>query len=698
LPVIVPPSLAPLSVADQGDSLSIAGPGSVVSIAKNPWRLSWSAADGTAIVKDANPGVLDPVINPQYELEMRPDGIHQAYPGLPTQSFMPLAYMTGSWQSVSALSSYSSDGSTVQITAATSDGAGATVTVAFGSDGALQIGFKPAASGVSAVEASFDAPLTSAYFGGGERFSGFNMSGRSVPLWISHGELSDRYLLSNEIATPFFWSPAAGQSWGLWSMGDARGEIDFADPTKRADAVGLMREDDHLDLVLYAGTPTQIVSAHTARSGRPGWTPPQWMWQPMVWNDNSPDTASVLDLVNGMQSRNIPLGAVWLDNPWDAGYGSFNFDTSRFPDPDGLISTIHGLGVHLMVWVSPFIDGSTQQMLQANNWLVTGLRADNNDATYYPTRGLDPHLDFTNPAAYDWWVAGLRGLIRRGIDGVKMDRCEEDLSETSVWANGLPNRFNHNPYCVRYHSAAFQAFSAERPDGDFTLLARGGWTGDAQYTGYWASDNLSIAGPLGMTSVLNSLLSLSASGMPFDGSDIGGYDGTLQDDPTSSIQIPDTPTYVRWAELGALSPVMETDVAPWWLGDTAVAAYQRYATLHSRLAPYTAAAAQQAIQNGVPIVRPLAYAYPGDPLAVAAVTEYLYGPDLLVSPVTELDLEAGVVARTVYLPEGTWTDFWSGDVTVGPALVPLVVPQDQIPLFVRAGAQLPAGVSAAELP
>ena len=234
-----------LKVTDAGDSIRFSDGVTTVVINKNPWGLSWIRDDGSAIVNDARRGEKDPVKNPQYQAMMKPDGLHKAYPGLPTESFLPLAYYTGNdWQSVASLTSYSLSGKTLVIQAATTDQAGAEVRLTLAPDGALELGFTPRAKAM-AVEAAFDAPASQGYFGAGQRFEGYNQRGRSVPLWISHGGGSDRYDGTNEIAAPFFWSQAG---WGLWSNTDARGEIDFADKTKRGDAVG----DAAVEVVLQA--------------------------------------------------------------------------------------------------------------------------------------------------------------------------------------------------------------------------------------------------------------------------------------------------------------------------------------------------------------------------------------------------------------------------------------------------------------
>jgi alpha-D-xyloside xylohydrolase len=393
---------------------------------------------------------------------------------------------------------------------------------------------------------------------------------------------------------------------------------------------------------------------------------------------------------------------VWLDNPWDAGQGSFDFDPARFADPDGLIKQVHDKGVRLMVWLSPYVNGTFQTDATAKGRIITGTRPDNNEATYYPPRGLSVHVDFSNPDAYAWWRDGLQALVARGVDGVKVDRGEEDLSDDSVWHNGLPNRLNHNAYIDAYHHAIFDAFHAARPSDDFVILARGGWNGSARWAGHWEADNQSAPGDDGLTQALRGLISQSMSGFAFTGGDVGGYAGARQNAGEAGFNnlnlTPTEGTYIRWTELGALSPVMQTPVPPWWVTDHAITVYRRYATLHDRLVPYIAAAAKQTIADGTPIVRPLPYMYPNDPQAVKADDEYLFGPDLLVAPATSELAVQGLGARTVYFPAGKWRDFWTGRVFEGPLTRTDVPAVDTLPLYVRDGAVLPPGVSAAELP
>lgn len=671
-----------------------------VELERSAWHLRWKRADGALLVEDASGGAATQD-NPDYaRYDDRQDGIDKAYPGLPVVSYRPWAYRAGGqWHYATGVGGVRVAGDTATVEVATDDGLGATLVLRFAADGTLRGRYAPAATGVDAVSTAWQSPSTEHYFGGGQRFSSLDLRGSALPLWISHGPGSNRATSTNEIASSFFWCPCG---WGLAADSDARGEIVFAKSDERRDAGRITLEDDALDLVWYRGTPAQMLAAQTARAGRPQWTPPDWMWKPMVWQDGDTSTDSVRKLVDGMRARDIPLGAVWLDNPWDAGKASFDFDPARFDDPDALIAELHAEGLRLMVWLSPFVSGPWFDEASAKGWVVAGTRADGMDATYYPTRGIDPHLDFTNAAATAWWQDGLRKLVRRGVDGVKVDRGEEDLSDDSTWSNGLPNRLNHNAYVDRYQRAIFEAFRAERPDGDFAIFSRGGWNGSGRWTGHWAADNTSVLGELGLTQALRSLLSLSASGFPFSGADIGGYAGARQDLGESAGGIPllppDEATYIRWTQLGALSPVMQTPVPPWWVSERAVRVYRRYATLHDRLVPYIAAAAKRSVNDGLPIVRPLPFAYPDDLDAVAAVDEYLFGDDLLVAPLTDLLSEIELAPRSVYLPAGRWRDFWSGETLEGPQKKVLLVPLERLPLYVREGATLPDGVSADALP
>jgi alpha-D-xyloside xylohydrolase len=172
------------------------------------------------------------------------------------------------------------------------------------------------------------------------------------------------------------------------------------------------------------------------------------------------------------------------------------------------------------------------------------------------------------------------------------------------------------------------------------------------------------------------------SGYPTWGSDVGGY---------SSEQL--TPeVFARWAQLGAVSPVMEVGgigphATPWVLGEEAMEALRRAAILHYELYPYF----RSVIDRGEPVLRPLGYAYPDDPQAWESDLQFLVGPDLLAAPVT-----GGGTTPSVYLPAGEWVDLHSGGAVEGGEIFVRSTPLDDLPLYLRAGAVIPFNARTAD--
>jgi len=179
-------------------------------------------------------------------------------------------------------------------------------------------------------------------------------------------------------------------------------------------------------------------------------------------------------------------------------------------------------------------------------------------------------------------------------------------------------------------------------------------------------------------------LNLGLSSVPYWGTDVGGFYQVAPDRAE---------LFVRWFQFGAFCPIFRAhgrvwrDHVPWAHGPEVEAICRRYLELRYRLLPYTYSLAWQAHRHGLPLMRPLVLNYPDDARVWNRATEYLWGDDLLVAPVTR----AGATHWPVYLPAGTWYDFWTHDRYDGPAAITVAAPLDRLPLFVRAGAMLPLG-------
>jgi alpha-glucosidase (family GH31 glycosyl hydrolase) len=307
-------------------------------------------------------------------------------------------------------------------------------------------------------------------------------------------------------------------------------------------------------------------------------------------------------------------------------------------------------------------------------------------------------FDFTAPGASAFYGRLLSEAVGNGYDGWMEDFGEYTPTD-AVSADHTPGTEMHNLYPVLYHGAAY-AYSrhSRRPLARFN---RSGWTGAARVSqAVWGGDPSTWFGFDGLKSAIANGLTIGASGVSLWGSDIGGYFALSLPQTTPDLER-------RWIEFGFASGVMRTEANGFSLGSTRRAqifdpdvlpVWVRYARLRTQLEPYLAAAERQYNATGMPLMRQLMLVYPGDPRAATRDDEYLLGPDLLVAPV----IQAGARTRSLYLPPGRWIDFWRSVsiepggaphlrrpvVLAGGRQVTVPAPDDQLPMFVRAGATL----------
>lgn len=427
--------------------------------------------------------------------------------------------------------------------------------------------------------------------------------------------------------------------------------------------------------------PSPTPAAPTVDIPRPPLAP-RWVYEPWVWEDEEHTAAAVLNLVDDYRKHGVPVGAVIIDSPWQTNYNTFDFGPN-YPDPAGLIHNLHGRGVKVLLWATPFINVASEDGPErgkaasydeaaAADYLVDGGR------TYVWEKGTGSVVDFFNPDAVAWWYRQLDRAMRLGVDGWKVDSPERSLPEGLQTAAGPRTRREYGDAYYR----AFYRYVAER-DPEATITARPiaagtvyapldanpvGWVGDQEPN--WQ----------GLRSALSSMLQSAEQGYAVLGSDIGGY--------RPGQRAPNL--FLRWTELGALSPLMENggrgEHRPWQLGPEVLSAYRYYAKLHHELVPYLYSAGVEASATGLPIIGDI------DRQAHQAI-RYSLGPDLLVAPMVTPD-----EGRDVNLPaDATWYDYWDDDQVIeGPAVLSYQLPLERIPLFIRGGAIIPMQVDDGE--
>ena len=394
----------------------------------------------------------------------------------------------------------------------------------------------------------------------------------------------------------------------------------------------------------------------------------------------------MLEEAQRIRTEGIPASALWvfdeLDEPNNLGW-PFWF-SSYYGDPRAFNDTLHAQGYKVLGYVHPYVrermlpyptSSPAYQKGVAEKLLVTGIDGLPHGPIFEPVR--TGNLDFTNPRTVDWWQNMLTHAVRDQAWDGWMEDFGEYVDDSDQLAAGDGTRLSE-VYPLLYHKITTRIVLALNPN--IVSFARSGFVGTQQFPMLWGGDQShDWKRDTGLPSVITAGITAGMSGYSTWGPDIisDGYDREL---------------WLRWAEFGALTPVMRDH--PWsrpkfsvdlWHDPGTIAHFRRYAILHSALLPYFATYAAEAHRTGVPILRHLVLEYPGDPRSATAEYQYLLGESLLVAPV----IEQGAVTRKLYLPPGDWVNYWTGEHLTGGADVTLPAPLDQIPILVRSGAILP---------
>lgn len=406
----------------------------------------------------------------------------------------------------------------------------------------------------------------------------------------------------------------------------------------------------------------------------PPW--PEWVLRHWVW-ENEGDQASALALTDGYLTRDIPVGAQVIDRPWEVQPVAFEPDPSRYPDLGALVDDLHARDVRAVMWIVSAINDTAASFPEAlaNGYLLSG------GATVDWWGGQGALLDYTNPAAVAWWHARMQNILALGIDGWKCDATDPLVLLIPGGAVGSTGPVTWDQYRDAYYRDFF-TFTRSVLGNDRVILARpsDSYVGvplpvpfapkDVNFAGWVGDQDSSFAG---MRSALANMVASSNLGYVNFGSDIGGFRGDGLNDPE---------LFVRWAQLGALNPIMENggggEHRPWMYGAQVESIYRTYAKLHHELVPFLYSLGAKAWKQNVSLMR-----FQG------VDQSYLLGEDLYVAPMTE----AGT-SRSVTFPAGAWRDWLDeSQVYAGGSTQTLTVPLERFPVFVRDGAIVPLDVT-----
>ena len=528
----------------------------------------------------------------------------------------------------------------------------------------------------------------------GETTGGWDKRGLRRELWnidvLGHVPAIYPGLRSMYASIPFLISLREGRAAGLFFDNLARQVWDLGRTTP--DRAELSADAGDLDLYLFLGPSLErVLERFTALTGRMP-LPPRWALGYHQSRYSYESRHRVEDLAREFRRRQIPCDVVHLDIHHLEGYRVFTFGRS-FPRPRQMLQRLRRRGFHVVSIVDPGVKedprfGVWRRGRRQNAFVkAPGGRADYLGEVW-PGRSRFP--DFFRAAVRAWWGREQTRLQELGVAGFWNDMNEPanfalpsktlpPACQHQTDFGPRPHLEVHNGYGMQMARASREGALAHDPTRRPLIISRAGYAGVQRYALLWTGDNSSCWEHLADSIPL--LLNLSLSGVAFCGCDTGGF----LDDASGEL-------LARWTQLAAFTPFFRNHSnlgtraqEPWAFGPHIEAICRQYIELRYQLHPYLYGLFAEAHRHGTPIMRPLAWHWQNDPVAVATADQFMLGASLLVAPI----LRPAATARAVYLPVGNWFDFWTGRAYRGPQQVLAAADLPTLPLFVRAGTILP---------
>lgn len=503
-------------------------------------------------------------------------------------------------------------------------------------------------------------------YGMGERFTAFVKNGQSVKIWNEDGGTSTYQSYKN---IPFYIS---NKGYGVFVNHPEN--VEFEVGTEQVTKTAFSVEGGYLDYYLFNGpTMKEVLSRYTDLTGKPS-LPAPWtfgLWLSTSFTTNY-DEATVMNFVDGMLERGIPLRTFHFDCFWmkEFHWTDFTWDSRVFPDPKGMLSRIKAKGLNICVWINSYIaqESSAFQEGMEKGYFV---KRTNGDVwqwdMWQPGMAL---VDFTNPEACRWYKDKLAALLDMGVDCFKTDFGERIPVDGIEYYDHSDPKKMHNYYTYLYNKTVYEVLEEKRGKEQAVLFARSATTGGQKFPVHWGGDCWSDYES--MEESLRGGLSLMMSGFGFWAHDIGGFESTSTPD-----------VYKRWVAFGLLSSHSRLHGStsyrvPWAYDEEAVDVVRFFTKLKARLMPYLFKTAIQANREGIPTMRSMVLEFTEDRTCHYVDRQYMLGDNLLVAPIIN---EEGL--GDFYLPTGNWTDFFTGEVISGGRWIKQKYDYLSLPLLVK---------------
>ena len=565
--------------------------------------------------------------------------------------------------------------------------------------------------GITEVKVSKEAPENTTYFGLGDKVSDGELRGHKFENWNTDAYAYERGDDPLYRSIPFYAAVTDGQAYGIFLDNTYRSFFDFDskgnNTTSFSAAGGCMNY-----YFIYGPKLTSVSERYTQLTGTPE-LPPMWAlgYHQCRWS-YFPESR-VRQLAQDFRDKEIPCDAIYLDIDYMDDYRVFTWDKDRFPDPQKMIADLKEQGFETIVMIDPGIKVDSeykiyQQGLEQDYFCK---RPDGElmIGPVWPPETVFP--DYTNPEVRDWWADLYEDMMnQQGVSGVWNDMNEPAVFEvkTKTFPEDIRHHFDgdpashkkaHNIYGMQMARASYEGIKKHNDGKRPFLLTRANFSGGQRYAALWTGDNIADWDHLKLAN--EQCQRLSISGYSFVGTDIGGF-----------VKDPSPELFTRWLQLSVFHPLFRnhtmgynmegaaavkeeqveqkkretnSDQEPWTFGKKYTKINRSVIELRYRLLHYLYTAFQKYVEHGTPILRPLAYADQSDPNNLSDVDAFLFGEQILVSPVLHKKKRE---VRTNF-PGGTWYDYRTNEPYEGQSQHVIKAPLEEIPFFVKAGTVLP---------
>ena len=575
----------------------------------------------------------------------------------------------------------------------------------------------PAPATLERATISFRCEADECFVGTGERFRKMDLSGQTFQLKNQDGQgVNNRRCYKN---IPFYLS---SRMYGAFFHTSDYCKLSLADHSSRS--VQFLNDHATLDVFLIGGqTPEEILRGYRMLTGFPPMLP---LWSFGIWMSRMTyfSADEVESICQRLRREHYPCDVIHLDTGWfrTDWLCEWKFNPERFPDPQGFIRRLADDGFKVSLWQLPYVAQGAEQLAEAkaNRYIshpapileasssvpdasatvpdasATGSDAsatvpdasatvpdgspsgESSSSSNFSALDYAGTIDFTYDRATDWYKnALLKPLLDMGVKCIKTD-FGENIHMYHQYHASTPDRLN-NIYALHYQRAAYEV--TKEVTGDGIVWARAAWAGCQRYPLHWGGDSESSWA--GMAGSLKGGLHFGLSGFAFWSHDVPGFHST----PDFMNSPLDENVYVRWTQFGVFSSHMRyhgTCKREPWHYPAIADIVKRWWKLRYALIPYIIEQSKTCCQTGYPMVRALLMHHPHDRQVWHIDDEYYFGSEFLVCPVMNGDNR-----RDIYLPEGSWVNYFTGErFDGGRWYYGIDVPLDQMPVFVRPGAQI----------